>query len=121
MAGVSLSSFQLLSLRAEEIFRTKSLSESAIRNAHPRRMLRHDAVACVPLLMELALAFSGPSGTLPGRRISGRVSAWPRGALDLSSKTVAVFGSTGGVGLEAIYQVCCCGRLRVAGLITVTC
>ena len=89
--------------------------------AHPKHgMLRHDAVAWVPLLLELALAFSGPSGTLLGRRTSGRVSAWPRGALDLSSKTVAVFGSTGGVGLEAIYQVCCCGRLRVARLSTVT-
>ena len=83
--------------------------------------MRNDAVILwVPLLLELALAFSGPSSTLLGRRISGRVAAWPLGALDLSSKTVAVFGSTGGVGLEAIYQ-CCCGRLRVARLSTVTC
>ena len=38
------------------------------------------------------------------RRGLGRAAAAGQGARGLSAKAIAVFGSTGGVGLEAIYQ-----------------
>ena len=70
----------------------------------------------LPLLFQSAVAFSSlallPTGNSARvarveRCHGGRQCLAPAcatGALGLSSKTIAVFGSTGGVGLEAIYQ-----------------
>jgi len=74
----------------------------------------------LPLLLQGAAGFSGFSSFNPvsrlicGKQVGAlglknahrtlRTNAAAQGAAGLSAKTIAVFGSTGGVGLEAIYQ-----------------